>query len=230
MNFAVIVFPGSNCDHDCHHAVTTVLGQTATFVWHKEKDLGGAEAVIIPGGFSYGDYLRAGAISRFSPIMKAVASQAAAGRPVIGICNGFQILTESGLLPGALRRNARLHFICDDVYVRCETARTPFSKDIALGETLRMPIAHGEGNYYCDQDTLSRLEDNDQIVFKYCTADGELSSRTNLNGSLEHIAGVCNLEGNVVGIMPHPERSCEMDMGSEDGLKLFTSALTAATS
>jgi phosphoribosylformylglycinamidine synthase len=230
MNFAVIVFPGSNCDHDCLHAVTTVLGQTARFVWHKEKDLGGAEAVIIPGGFSYGDYLRAGAISRFSPIMKAVASQAAAGRPVIGICNGFQILTESGLLPGALRRNACLHFICDDVYVRCETARTPFSKDIALGETLQMPIAHGEGNYYCDQDTLFRLEDNDQIVFKYCTADGELSSRANPNGSLEHIAGVCNLEGNVVGIMPHPERSCEMDMGSEDGLKLFTSALTAATS
>jgi phosphoribosylformylglycinamidine synthase len=230
MNIAIIVFPGSNCDHDCHHAVTTVLGQTATLVWHKENNLGGAEAVIVPGGFSYGDYLRAGAISRFSPIMNAVATHAAEGRPVMGICNGFQILTESGLLPGALRQNECLHFICDNVYVRCETARTPFSKVITPEVPLRMPIAHRDGNYYCNPDTISRLEDNEQIVFKYCTVDGKLDSQANPNGSMEHIAGICNLEGNVVGLMPHPERACEADMGSKDGLTLFTSVLSSIKS
>ncbi len=230
MRFAVIVFPGSNCDHDCHHAVSAVLGEETSLVWHKEGDLGGAEIVIVPGGFSYGDYLRAGAISRFSPIMGAVAAHAAAGRPVIGICNGFQILTESGLLPGALRKNASLRFICEDVYVRCETSRTPFTGGIPAGERLMMPIAHGEGNYFCDLETLGELEDNDQIVFRYCDAEGNVSSEANPNGSLQGIAGVANRAGNVVGLMPHPERSCEAALGGEDGLRLFSSALAAAVS
>ncbi|HJP14700.1 MAG: phosphoribosylformylglycinamidine synthase subunit PurQ [Nitrospinota bacterium] len=230
MNFAVIVFPGSNCDHDCHHAAGAVLGQPTSLVWHKDSDLGDAEVVIVPGGFSYGDYLRAGAISRFSPIMKAVAAHANAGRPVIGICNGFQILTEAGLLPGALHRNASLRFICEDVHVRCETPRTPFTRDIPAGETLRMPIAHGEGNYFCDPDTLAALEDNDQIVFKYCDSEGSLESTANPNGSLGHIAGVCNQGSNVVGLMPHPERASEAALGGDDGLRVFSSVLAGAVS
>ena len=230
MRFAIIVFPGSNCDHDCHHAVSAVLGQPVSLVWHKETDLAGADIVIIPGGFSYGDYLRAGAISRFSPIMKAVAAHASDGWPVIGICNGFQILTESGLLPGALRRNASLRFICEDVYVRCETSRTPFTMDIPPGERLQMPIAHGEGNYFCGPDTLSELKDNDQIIFRYCDAEGGFTPEANPNGSLRNIAGVSNREGNVVGLMPHPERACEMEMGSDDGLSVFSSVIAAVLS
>ncbi|MEE9274318.1 MAG: phosphoribosylformylglycinamidine synthase subunit PurQ [bacterium] len=230
MRFAVIVFPGSNCDHDCFHAVKHVLGAEAHFVWHREADLGGAEAVILPGGFSYGDYLRAGAIARYSPAMKAVVSHAAAGRPVIGICNGFQILTEAGLLPGALRGNGSLRFVCEDVWVRCETTRTAFTGGIALGERLRMPIAHGEGNYFCDPGTLAELKANQQIVFRYCNAAGGLSGEANPNGSLDHIAGVCSREGNVVGLMPHPERASEEALGGADGLRLFASALAAAAS
>lgn len=230
MQFAVIVFPGSNCDHDCYHAVAHVLGQPAKFVWHKERDLGGADIVIVPGGFSYGDYLRPGAISRFSPVMKSIADHASAGKPVIGICNGFQVLTEAGLLPGALHRNTSLRFICKDVYVRCLTSRTPFTSEILPGETLRMPIAHGEGNFFCSPETFGDIEKNDQIVFRYCDTDGIPSPESNPNGSLGHIAGVCNQEGNVLGLMPHPERASEADLGSDDGLRLFKSALSMVAS
>lgn len=230
MQFAVIVFPGSNCDHDCYHAVAHVLGQPAKFVWHKERDLSDADVVIVPGGFSYGDYLRAGAISRFSPVMKSIADHAAAGRPVLGICNGFQILTEAGLLPGALHRNKSLRFICKDVYVRCMTSRTPFTTEILPSETLRMPIAHGDGNYFCNAETFAIMEDNDQIVFRYCDDEGTSSPDANPNGSLGHIAGICNSEGNVLGLMPHPERASEAALGGDDGLRLFQSALSVAVS
>lgn len=228
MRFAVVVFPGSNCDHDCYRAVRDALGQPARFVWHKEASLGDAEAVILPGGFSYGDYLRAGAISRFSPIMKAVSAHARRGRPLIGICNGFQCLTESGLLPGALRRNASLRFICDAVRLRCETARTPFTRGIEPGEILEMPIAHGEGNYFCAPGTLAELEDNDQIVFRYADAEGSVGAGANPNGSVGNIAGVCSAAGNVVGLMPHPERRCDPLLGGEDGLRIFASAAQVA--
>lgn len=230
MKFAIVVFPGSNCDHDCHHAVAEVLGQPATLVWHKERDLGDAEVVIVPGGFSYGDYLRSGAIARFSPAMKAVADHAAAGRPVIGICNGFQILTEAGLLPGALHRNKSLRFICDDVFVNCLTSRTPFTTDISPDERLQMPIAHGEGNYFCSPEVLGEMEEHDQIVFRYCDAEGKFTEDANPNGSLGDIAGICNRQGNVLGLMPHPERASEAVLGSADGLRLFQSVLSVAVS
>lgn len=231
MRFAVVVFPGSNCDHDCYRAVKDILAEPVRFVWHKESSLGDAEAVILPGGFSYGDYLRAGAISRFSPIMKAVSAHARRGRPLIGICNGFQCLTEADLLPGALRRNASLRFICEAVRLRCETARTPFTRGIEPGEILEMPIAHGEGNYFCDPETLAGLEDNEQIVFRYADAEGRARAEANPNGSVANIAGVCNREGNVVGLMPHPERCCDPLLGGEDGLRVFASAArTAAAS
>ncbi len=231
MRFAVVVFPGSNCDHDCYRAVKDILEEPVRFVWHKESSLGDAEAVILPGGFSYGDYLRAGAISRFSPIMKAVSAHARRGRPLIGICNGFQCLTEADLLPGALRRNASLRFICEAVRLRCETARTPFTRGIEPGEILEMPIAHGEGNYFCDPETLAGLEDNEQIVFRYADAEGRARAEANPNGSVANIAGVCNREGNVVGLMPHPERCCDPLLGGEDGLRVFASAArTAAAS
>ena len=231
MRFAVVVFPGSNCDHDCYRAVKDILEEPVRFVWHKESSLGDAEAVILPGGFSYGDYLRAGAISRFSPIMRAVSAHARRGRPLIGICNGFQCLTEAGLLPGALRRNASLRFICEAVRLRCETARTPFTRGIEPGEILEMPIAHGEGNYFCDPETLAGLEDNEQIVFRYADAEGRARAEANPNGSVANIAGVCNREGNVVGLMPHPERCCDPLLGGEDGLRVFASAArTAAAS
>lgn len=229
MRFAVVVFPGSNCDHDCYHAIKDGLGQPVRFVWHKETSLGDAEAVILPGGFSYGDYLRAGAISRFSPIMRAVAAHARAGRPVIGICNGFQCLAESGLLPGALRRNESLRFVCEDAWLKCETSRTPFTRGIPAGDLLRMPIAHAEGNYYCAPDALARLEDNEQIVFRYADAEGRVDAGSNPNGSVGNIAGVCNPAGNVVGLMPHPDRRCDPLVGGEDGLRMFASlAQTAA--
>lgn len=231
MRFAVVVFPGSNCDHDCYRAVKDILEEPVRFVWHKESSLGDAEAVILPGGFSYGDYLRAGAISRFSPIMKAVSAHARRGRPLIGICNGFQCLTEADLLPGALRRNAALRFICEAVRLRCETARTPFTRGIEPGEILEMPIAHGEGNYFCVPETLAGLEDNEQIVFRYADAEGRARTEANPNGSVANIAGVCNREGNVVGLMPHPERCCDPLLGGEDGLRVFASAArTAAAS
>ncbi len=227
MTFAIIVFPGSNCDHDAYHAAKHVLGQQAEFVWHKETDLGGADAVILPGGFSHGDYLRTGAIARFSPVMAAVRSFAEAGRPVLGICNGFQILLEAGLLPGAMLRNRGLKFRCEHVFVRVEQLDTPFTIACTPGQVLRIPIAHGEGNYFTTPDELRRLEQNRQVVFRYVDAAGEATDEANPNGSVASIAGVCNEARNVVGLMPHPERACELAIGSADGLVLFESVVAA---
>ena len=228
MRFAVVVFPGSNCDHDAHHALTSVLGQEAQLVWHKSADLGGADAVVLPGGFSYGDYLRCGAIARFSPIMARVAEFAAAGGPVIGICNGFQVLLEAGLLPGGMRRNRGLQFICEHVHLRVESTDTPFTRGAAAGQVLRIPIAHGEGNYYADPETLRVLAADRRIVFRYTAPDGTRGERWNVNGSTEAIAGICNRGRNVVGLMPHPERACEAAVGSTDGRVVFESVLAAA--
>jgi len=229
MKFAVIVFPGSNCDHDAFHAAKEVLRQDAEFVWHKETDLRGADVVILPGGFSHGDYLRTGAIARFSPVMNAVKSFAAAGGPVLGICNGFQILLEAGMLPGAMLRNRDLKFHCEHVHVRVEQTDTPFTVACLPKQVLRMPIAHGEGNYFTTQDELRRLEQNRQIVFRYVNAQGVVTDESNPNGALESIAGICNEERNVVGLMPHPERACELSVGSADGLAMFESVVAALT-
>ena len=225
--FAVVVFPGSNCDHDAYHAVKHVLGQEARFVWHKETSLGDADVVILPGGFSYGDYLRSGAIARFSPIMGEVARFAAAGGPVLGICNGFQVLLEAGLLPGGMRRNRRLKFICEQVYLRVEQTDTPFTRLAAAGRVLRIPIAHGEGNYYADAQTVAALEANRQVIFRYTAPDGGRDEAWNFNGSTAAIAGLCNAARNVVGMMPHPERACEAALGSEDGRVILESAVSA---
>ncbi|HYE12898.1 MAG TPA: phosphoribosylformylglycinamidine synthase subunit PurQ [Pyrinomonadaceae bacterium] len=223
MKFGVIVFPGSNCDHDAYHVVSKHVGQPVDFVWHRETDLSGYDAVIIPGGFSYGDYLRAGALARFSPVMASVKEFAARGGLVLGICNGFQILCESGLLPGALIRNKELHFICQHVHVRVETTETPFTHRLKAGEVLHLPIAHAEGNYVCDDETYCELVREDRIVFRYSDAAGELKGEANLNGSRDHIAGICSRGRNVLGLMPHPERACEELLGSSDGLGLFGS-------
>lgn len=223
MKFGVLVFPGSNCDHDAYHAVSKHLGQPVDFVWHKETNLTGYDAVIVPGGFSYGDYLRAGALARFSPVMKAVKEFAAAGNFVFGICNGFQILCEAGLLPGALRRNNGLHFISKHVNLRVENTETPFTSELERGEVLSIPIAHAEGNYTCDDATYETLSANGQIVFRYCTADGEVTDEANPNGARGNIAGICNVERNVLGMMPHPERACEELLGSTDGRGIFKS-------
>ncbi len=227
MRFAVVVFPGSNCDHDAHHALTTVLDQSAKLVWHKATDLGGADAVVLPGGFSYGDYLRCGAIARFSPVMTRVKEFAAAGGPVIGICNGFQVLLEAGLLPGGMRRNRDLKFICEHVHLRVEATDTPFTRNAATGQVLRLPIAHGEGNYYANPETLRELAGDRRVVFRYTAPDGTLDEGWNVNGSTAAIAGVCNRERNVVGLMPHPERACEAAVGSTDGRVLFESVAAA---
>jgi phosphoribosylformylglycinamidine synthase len=226
MKFAIVVFPGSNCDHDAYHAVKHVLGETAEFVWHKETSLGAADVVILPGGFSHGDYLRTGAIARFSPIMSAVTRFAASGGPVLGICNGFQILLECGLLPGAMLRNRDLKFHCEFVGVRVERTDTPFTGTAGVGQVLRMPIAHGEGNYYAPPDTIATLEDSGRVVFRYANAFGEPTDQANPNGSIHNIAGICNDARNVVGLMPHPERACETAIGSSDGLLLFKSVVT----
>jgi len=223
MNFGVIVFPGSNCDHDAWYAVQQNLGQTAKFIWHDSRDLGDVDAVILPGGFSYGDYLRCGAIAKFSPVMAAVRKFAAEGGPVIGICNGFQILVESGLLPGALLRNAGLKFICQEVKLRTETTDSPFTDLATKGQFLRLPIAHGEGRYYADQRTLDELAAEDRIAFRYLD---------NPNGSLDDIAGICNEKRNVLGMMPHPERASDALLGSTDGKVILESmihSLSAAT-
>ncbi|HET9467383.1 MAG TPA: phosphoribosylformylglycinamidine synthase subunit PurQ [Vicinamibacterales bacterium] len=230
MRFAVIVFPGSNCDHDAYHAAKHVLGQEAEFVWHKESDLRGADAVILPGGFSFGDYLRTGAIARFSPVMDAVKRFAAAGGPVIGICNGFQILLEAGMLPGAMLRNKGLKFRCEHVYVRVEQTDTPFTLACRPHQVLRLPIAHGEGNYFATPDELRTLEQNRQIVFRYVDATGAVTEEANPNGSIESIAGICSERRNVVGLMPHPERACELSVGSADGLVMFESVVKAHAS
>jgi phosphoribosylformylglycinamidine synthase len=229
MKFAVVVFPGSNCDHDAHYAASHVLGQQAELVWHKDTSLGGADVVILPGGFAHGDYLRTGAIARFSPIMKAVQSFAAAGGPVLGICNGFQVLLEAGLLPGAMLRNKSLHFHCEQVHIRVEQTDTPFTLACTPGRVLKVPVAHGEGNYYADPEVIARLEKNRQVIFRYVTAGGAVSEDANPNGSVNNIAGICNEARNVVGLMPHPERACELAVGSADGLVLFESALKAVT-
>jgi phosphoribosylformylglycinamidine synthase subunit PurQ / glutaminase len=225
MKFAVVVFPGSNCDHDAYHAVKHVLGEEAEFVWHKNTSLGAADAVILPGGFAHGDYLRTGAIARFSPIMQAVTAFATAGGPVIGICNGFQVLLEAGLLPGAMLRNRSLHFRCEYMHVRVEQTDTAFTRSCRRGQVLRMPIAHGEGNYYAEPDVLERLERNGQIVFRYVNAAGDASDESNPNGSIHNIAGITNEARNVVGLMPHPERACELALGSADGRALFESVI-----
>ncbi|MEJ7616750.1 MAG: phosphoribosylformylglycinamidine synthase subunit PurQ, partial [Pyrinomonadaceae bacterium] len=226
MKFGVIVFPGSNCDHDAYHVISKHVGQPVDFIWHREISLNSYDAVIVPGGFSYGDYLRAGALARFSPVMSAVKAFAASGRFVLGICNGFQILCEAGLLPGALIRNRDLHFICRHVRVRVETSATAFTSQLSSGTVLQLPIAHAEGNYVCGDETLDELRREDRIVFRYCDESGGLTDRANPNGSRDSIAGICNRERNVLGLMPHPERACEDLLGSLDGSGIFRS-LTA---
>lgn len=223
MKFGVIVFPGSNCDDDAYHAVGAVLGQPVEFLWHKSEQIQDFDAIILPGGFAYGDYLRTGAIARFSPVMRAVERFARRGGLVLGICNGFQVLLEAGLLPGAMLRNSGLRFICRHVHIRVETTATPFTCAAKKGQVLKVPIAHSEGNYFCDEATLRELERGDQIVFRYSTRDGHEDPSANPNGSLANIAGISNSEGNVVGLMPHPERAVEQPLGSADGLVIFRS-------
>jgi phosphoribosylformylglycinamidine synthase I len=227
VKIGVVVFPGSNCDHDCEHVFGDVLGQSVTIVWHKTTTLSGLDAIVIPGGFSYGDYLRTGAIARFSPVMNAVKEFAQSGGLVLGICNGFQILLEAGLLPGAMLRNRSLHFVCKDVHVRVENAATPFTGACQPGQVLKIPVAHAEGNYHTDPVTLAGLQANAQVVFRYCTEDGKVAPEANPNGSLDNIAGIRNAEGNVLGMMPHPERCAEDVLGGTDGLLILTSMLEA---
>jgi phosphoribosylformylglycinamidine synthase len=227
MQFGVVVFPGSNCDHDAWYALGTVLGQKVRLLWHQSEDLEQCDAVILPGGFSYGDYLRTGAIARFSPVMRAVERFAQRGGLVLGICNGFQILCEAGLLPGALLRNKGLRFICKQVHIRVETVETPFTAAAELGQVLRMPIAHAEGSYFCDPATLAELERDARIVFRYVTSDGRIAEEANPNGSLENIAGICSRERNVVGLMPHPERAAEGILGSADGAVVLRSMIAS---
>ena len=225
MNFVVLQFPASNCDQDAVHAVG-LLGHSARLVWHKESSLGAADAVIVPGGFSYGDYLRCGAIARFSPVMQAVKQFAGNGGLVLGICNGFQVLTEAGLLPGALIRNRSLQFRCEHVLLKTVTTDSPFTSQVPAGKLLRVPIAHGEGCYFADAETMARLKANRQILWQYVNAAGEPADDANPNGALENIAGICNEQRNVAGLMPHPERACETLLGSEDGRLIFESMVT----
>ncbi|MGH7994355.1 MAG: phosphoribosylformylglycinamidine synthase subunit PurQ [Limisphaerales bacterium] len=227
MNFAVLQFPASNCDQDAIHALRDVLGQSARYLWHKETSLGDADAVIVPGGFSYGDYLRCGAIARFSPVMQAVKQFADHGGLVLGICNGFQVLTEAGLLPGALVRNRDLQFHCEHIFLKTITIDSPFTNKIPPGKLLKIPIAHGEGCYFAEEETLAKLKANNQILWQYCDANGNLTDTANPNGSLLNIAGVCNERRNVAGLMPHPERACEPLLGSEDGKWILQSIIAA---
>ncbi|MFO0706438.1 MAG: phosphoribosylformylglycinamidine synthase subunit PurQ [Nitrospira sp.] len=227
MNVGVIVFPGSNCDHDCQHVFQNVLGQSVRMIWHKDTSLKGIDLVILPGGFSYGDYLRTGAIARFSPVMGAVKEFAKDGGAVIGICNGFQILLEAELLPGAMLRNKSLHFICKDVCVRVENAATAFTGACDPQQVLKIPVAHADGNYYTDPVTLAAMQANAQIVLRYCTPDGKVTPEANPNGSLDNIAGIINPEGNVLGMMPHPERCAEDVLGNRDGRLIFESVFKA---
>jgi phosphoribosylformylglycinamidine synthase len=220
MKFAVLVFPGSNCDIDCYKAVEDTIGQSVDYVWHTATDLSAYDAILVPGGFSYGDYLRCGAIAQFASVMNEVKKAAEAGKYILGICNGFQILTEAGLLPGALIRNNGLKFVCQQEQLEVANNKTAFTNQYAQGEMIKIPIAHGEGNYFCDDATLAELKANNQIVFRY-------AGDTNPNGSVENIAGICNKAGNVVGMMPHPERAIDQLLGSEDGKRMFTSILNA---
>jgi phosphoribosylformylglycinamidine synthase subunit PurQ / glutaminase len=223
MKFGIIVFPGSNCDHDCFHVVTSVLGHEAVFLWHKERDLQGSDVLVLPGGFSYGDYLRSGAMAACSPIMESVRAFAEAGGVVIGICNGFQILQEARLLPGALMRNDSLKFVCRDVFVRVERTDNPFTCACSHGEVLRMPVAHMDGNFFIDRKQLSRLEKAGQILLRYCDEEGHEAEVANPNGSMGAVAGLLNEAGNVMGLMPHPERCSESLLGNRDGMKIFES-------
>jgi len=225
MKFGVLVFPGSNCDHDTYNVIAEVAQQPVTFLWHDSEDLAGVDAVLVPGGFAYGDYLRTGAIARFSPVMQAVKKFAADGGLVLGICNGFQILTEAGLLPGALMRNAGLKYICKQVHLRVETTNSPFSNQLVKGEVLEIPIGHMEGNYYCTPEELQALEAQDRVVFRYTTPKGYVTLEANPNGSLNNIAGILNEGRNVLGMMPHPDRSSEKLLGSADGWKIFASMI-----
>src|SRR5713226_7787858 len=230
MKFAVVVFPGSNCDHDAYHAAKNVIGQDAEYIWHNDANLKGADVVILPGGFAHGDYLRCGAMARFSPVMREVQAFAARGGPVLGICNGFQVLLEAGLLPGAMLRNRSLKFQCEQVRIRVEQTDTPFTAACRRGQVLRMPIAHGEGNYFAEPEVIARLEANRQIVFRYANAAGEVRDEANPNGSVAAIAGLCSEARNVVGLMPHPERACESVLGSADGLLIFESVVQSLKS
>jgi phosphoribosylformylglycinamidine synthase subunit PurQ / glutaminase len=226
MKFGIVTFPGSNCDYDAYHAVVEALGETAEYLWHKDHDLRDADVVILPGGFSYGDYLRAGAIARFSPIMREVVAHAERGGPVLAICNGFQIACEAGLLPGALLRNANLKFVCEHRHLRVDNTDTPFTSLYERGQVVRIPVAHGEGRYVADDATLERLEGEGRVVLRFCNADGTVDERANPNGALHSIAGIVSAEGNVLGMMPHPERAVDALLGSADGLPLFESILS----
>lgn len=227
MKFGVLVFPGSNCDHDTYNVIEKLVEQPVTFLWHASEDLEGCDAILVPGGFAYGDYLRTGAIAKFAPVMQSVIRFAKGGGLVFGICNGFQILCESGLLPGALMRNASQNYICKQVHLRTETADSPFTHGLERGRVLRMPIGHMEGNYFCDADTLAGLKDQDRIAFRYCTPEGTVTASANPNGSLENIAGVLSEGRNVLGMMPHPDRSSESILGTADGLKLFQGLISS---
>jgi phosphoribosylformylglycinamidine synthase len=221
MKFGVLVFPGSNCDHDTYNVIGSLLNEPVTFLWHASEELEGCDAILVPGGFAYGDYLRTGAIAKFAPVMQSVQRFAAKGGLVMGICNGFQILCEAGLLPGALMRNAHQHYVCKQVHLRTETTNSPFTSGLEAGEVLTMPVGHMEGNYFCDAETLATLKAQDRIAFRYATPAGELTAQANPNGSLENIAGVLSEGRNVLGLMPHPDRSSESLLGSADGIRLF---------
>lgn len=223
--FGVLVFPGSNCDHDAYHALAHIMNAETRFIWHKETDLSGVDFLIVPGGFSYGDYLRSGAIARFSPVMQEVTQFALQGKPVLGICNGFQILLEAGLLPGAMLHNKELRYVCKQVHLCCQSNDTLFTHNLNEGQVLEVPVAHGEGNYFTDDETLKALQDNDQIVFRYCSREGRITDKANFNGSVNNIAGICNTQRNVLGMMPHPERAMEKQLGSDDGKLIFESIL-----
>jgi phosphoribosylformylglycinamidine synthase I len=227
MKFGVVVFPGSNCDHDAFYAIGNVLHKPVEFIWHQSENLANCDAIILPGGFSYGDYLRTGAIARFSPVMNAIEKFAKSGGMVLGVCNGFQILCEAGLLPGAMMRNSGLRFICRRVHIRVEQADTPFTNAAHKGQILKLPIAHSDGNYNCDEATLAELEKNRQVIFRYTTPDGSDDNAGNPNGAVHNIAGICNRERNVAGLMPHPERAAEPALGSSDGLVILRSMVEA---
>ncbi|MBI2215644.1 MAG: phosphoribosylformylglycinamidine synthase subunit PurQ [Acidobacteria bacterium] len=227
MKFGIVLLPGSNCDHDAFHVASAVVGAETEMLWHKDRELKGADCVIVPGGFAYGDYLRAGALAKFAPIMDSIREHAANGGLVLGICNGFQVLTEVGLLPGALMRNQHLRFICRDVHLRVETNATPFTSAMAEGQVMKIPIAHGEGNFFADDRTLDELEANGQVVFRYSDPKGNITAEANPNGAARNIAGVCNRERNVLGMMPHPERCSEAVLGNADGFGVFKSIVSA---
>jgi phosphoribosylformylglycinamidine synthase I len=227
VKFGIVVFPGSNCDEDCYHVAKDLLGCEAELIWHRDRDLKGSDAVILPGGFAYGDYLRAGALARFSPVMESVAAFAKKGGPVLGICNGFQVLLEAGLLPGAMQINRGLRYVCRDVHMRVENDATPFTSLYPRGSVVKMPIGHMEGNYTAPPETLAQLEREGRIVFRYCDPEGRVTDAANPNGATDGIAGICNREGNVVGLMPHPDRCSEALLGNDAGIRMFESAVAA---